>query len=166
MAAVVHPAKKCGFAVGLSSHELWHSNKRAARVGLLAAPAPHPCRAIRSVRADRTSCRIKALRGTGSGLFKSHNLSSCGSAAMAAIAPAISMGSGSGARWPTFTLVLEVEQGVPGGTRTAAGSASIKTALPNTSLKLSPDGGPRGPGRRYVVHFRQPGPRVPPSVPA
>ena len=38
--------------------------------------------------------------------------------------------------------------------------------LPNPSLKLSPNGGPRGPGRRYAVHFRQPGPRVPPSVPA
>ena len=39
-------------------------------------------------------------------------------------------------------------------------------ALPNPSLKRSPNGGPRGPGRRYAVHFRQPGPRVPPSVPA
>jgi hypothetical protein len=39
------------------------------------------------------------------------------------------------------------------------------TAAPNPSLKLSPNGGPRGPGRRYAVHFRQPGPRVPPSVP-
>ncbi len=38
-------------------------------------------------------------------------------------------------------------------------------ALPNPSLKLSPNGGPRGPGRRYPVHSRQPGPRVPPSVP-
>ena len=39
-------------------------------------------------------------------------------------------------------------------------------AVPNPSLKLSPNGGPRGPGRRYAVHFRPPGPRVPPSVPA
>jgi len=38
-------------------------------------------------------------------------------------------------------------------------------ALPNPSLKLSPNGGPRGPGRRYPVHSRQPGPRVPPLVP-
>ena len=42
----------------------------------------------------------------------------------------------------------------------------VPAALPNPSLKLSPNGGPRGPGRRYGVHFRQPGPRVPPSVPA
>ena len=41
-----------------------------------------------------------------------------------------------------------------------------RKAGPNTSLKLSTNGGPRGPGGRYVVHFRQPGPRVPPSVPA
>ena len=39
-------------------------------------------------------------------------------------------------------------------------------ALPNPSLKLSPNGGPRGPGRLDAVHFRQPGPRVPPLVPA
>ena len=39
-------------------------------------------------------------------------------------------------------------------------------ALPDPSLRLSPNGGPRGPARRYAVHFRQPGPRVSPSVPA
>ena len=39
-------------------------------------------------------------------------------------------------------------------------------ARPNPSVKLSPNGGPRGPGRRYAVHFLQPGPRVPPLVPA
>ena len=38
--------------------------------------------------------------------------------------------------------------------------------LPNPSVKPSPNGGPPGPGRRYAVHFRQPGPGVPPSVPA
>jgi hypothetical protein len=39
-------------------------------------------------------------------------------------------------------------------------------AWPNPSLKPSPNGGPPGPGCRYAVHFRQPGPGVPPSVPA
>ena len=39
-------------------------------------------------------------------------------------------------------------------------------ALPNPSFKPSPNGKPRRPGRRYAVHFRQPGPRVPPLVPA
>ena len=39
-------------------------------------------------------------------------------------------------------------------------------AVPNPSFKPSPNGMPRGPGRRYAVHFRQPGPRVTPLVPA
>ena len=55
--------------------------------------------------------------------------------------------------------------GVTGPWQAQRGHAS-GAALPNPSLKLSPNGGPRGPGRRYAVHFRQPGPRVPPSVPA
>jgi hypothetical protein len=37
---------------------------------------------------------------------------------------------------------------------------------PNPSLKRSANGRPPGPGRRYVVHFRQPGPGVLPSSPA
>ena len=37
---------------------------------------------------------------------------------------------------------------------------------PNPSFKPSPNGGPPGPVWRYAVHFRQPGPGVPPSVPA
>ena len=166
MAAVSHPAVKCGIASCFRSHEAWHSTQRASRVNHLAAQAPCPCLATRSVRADRSSCHFKALRGTCSGLFWFRSLSSCGSAAMAANVPAVRMGSGSGGRRHTFTLVLEVEHRVPGGTPTAAVGASTKAALPNTSLKLSPNGGPRGPGRRYPVHFRQPGPRVPPSVPA
>jgi hypothetical protein len=39
------------------------------------------------------------------------------------------------------------------------------TREPNPSLKLSPNGGPPGPGCRYPVHCLQPGPGVPPSVP-
>ena len=38
--------------------------------------------------------------------------------------------------------------------------------IPNTSHKLSTNGGPPGPVWRYAVHFRQPGPGVPPLVPA
>jgi hypothetical protein len=38
--------------------------------------------------------------------------------------------------------------------------------LPNPSVKPSANGGPRGPGWRYAVHFRHPGPRVPPLSPA
>ena len=42
----------------------------------------------------------------------------------------------------------------------------VNTAVPNPSFKPSPNGVPRGPGRRYAVHFRQPGPRVTPLVPS
>ena len=38
--------------------------------------------------------------------------------------------------------------------------------VPNPSFKPSPNGVPRGPGWRYAVHFRHPGPRVTPLVPA
>ena len=37
---------------------------------------------------------------------------------------------------------------------------------PNPSFKPSTNGAPRGPGRRYPVHFRQPGPRGTPLVPS
>ena len=37
---------------------------------------------------------------------------------------------------------------------------------PNPSFKPSTNGVPRGPGRRYAVHFRHPGPRVTPLVPS
>ena len=37
---------------------------------------------------------------------------------------------------------------------------------PNPSFKPSTNGMPRGPGWRYAVHFRHPGPRVTPSAPA
>ena len=38
--------------------------------------------------------------------------------------------------------------------------------VPNPSFKPSTNGVSRGPGRRYAVHFRQPGPRATPLVPA
>ena len=41
----------------------------------------------------------------------------------------------------------------------------LRAVLPNPSLEARPNGGPPGPGRRYAVHFRQPGPGVPPLVP-
>ena len=49
---------------------------------------------------------------------------------------------------------------------TSARADRAPPVLPNPSLKWSPNGGPRGPGRRYPVHFRQPGPGVLPLSPA
>ena len=45
-------------------------------------------------------------------------------------------------------------------------ASTVRRAEPNPSLKLSTNGGPPGPARRYAVHFRQSGPGAPPSVPA
>jgi hypothetical protein len=42
----------------------------------------------------------------------------------------------------------------------------IRRVRPNPSLKGSANGRPPGPGRRYAVHFRQPGPGVLPLAPA
>ena len=52
------------------------------------------------------------------------------------------------------------------GTEQAHRLWQLRAALPNPSLKRSPNGGPPGPGWWYAVHFHQPGPGVPPSVPA
>ena len=48
----------------------------------------------------------------------------------------------------------------------AARGMSRRRAVPNPSFKRSANGRPPGPGRRYPVHFRQPGPGVLPSSPA
>jgi len=45
-------------------------------------------------------------------------------------------------------------------------SAPASSAGPNPSLKRIANGRPPGPVWRYAVHFRQPGPGVPPSSPA
>ena len=64
-------------------------------------------------------------------------------------------------------LGAAVEASSRGGTF-AARCAPCRSwrALPNPSFKPSPNGVPRRPGWRYAVHFRQPGPRVTPLVPA
>ena len=49
---------------------------------------------------------------------------------------------------------------------TPAALPVANTAVPNPSFKPSPNGVPRGPGWRYAVHFRHPGPRVTPLGPA
>jgi len=61
----------------------------------------------------------------------------------------------------------------PGVAREAQWSArkgiqviAMSRVLPNPSLKRSANGRPPGPGWRYAVHFRQPGPGVLPLSPA
>jgi hypothetical protein len=64
---------------------------------------------------------------------------------------------GAGNNWSTATSAAR--------SRLVRSVASHGASRPNPSLKLSPNGGPRGPRRLYLVHSRQPGPRVPPLVP-
>ena len=45
-------------------------------------------------------------------------------------------------------------------------SFTVARVRPNTSLKLSTNGRPPGPGRWYAVHFHRPGPGVLPLAPA
>ena len=55
------------------------------------------------------------------------------------------------------------------GEKTVANPTSVASSyavMPNPSLEARPNGRPPGPVWRYAVHFRQPGPGVPPSVPA
>ena len=48
---------------------------------------------------------------------------------------------------------------------TSKEGSPLRAVLPNPSLEARPNGRPPGPGRRYAVHFRQPGPGVLPLVP-
>ena len=52
-----------------------------------------------------------------------------------------------------------------GSVHKALGTAAVHQVRPNPSLEARPNGRPPGPGRRYAVHFRQPGPGVLPLVP-
>ena len=65
-----------------------------------------------------------------------------------------------------IALVVRRSSPVVGLLSRARGRCQLCAALPNPSFKPSPNGVPRGPGRRYAVHFRHPGPRVTPLVPA
>ena len=56
--------------------------------------------------------------------------------------------------------------GPPSSSTSAMQQLWCARLLPNPSLKRSANGRPPGPGRRYVVHFRQPGPGTLPSSPA
>ena len=63
-----------------------------------------------------------------------------------------------------------VAAGSPGRRVTSLKAEVSKTVLtyataPNHSVKARPNGKPPGPGRRYAVHFRRPGPGGLPSVP-
>ena len=60
--------------------------------------------------------------------------------------------------------VLNHEQQAAEVLQRGQGAAAARTT-PNPSLEARPNGRPPRPGRRYAVHFRQPGLGVLPSVP-
>jgi hypothetical protein len=75
-----------------------------------------------------------------------------------------------GSRWPivaSLWRLLTVREGFRkfGLSRSPCLLSSLRV-LPNPSVKRSAAGRPPGPGWRYAVHCRQPGPGVLPSSPA
>ena len=157
---------KCGFAVSFSSHTVapvWSPS--ALNSGMAAAARCHG-QVGYSVNTGDASKGIEALREAACGSPQLRRLSCSGSAAMAAIVSPLATGSGSGGQQQASVGCHVPEQPAVRLNPSVPVRVGIEAALPNTSLKLSPNGGSRGPGRRYAVHFRQPGPRVPPSVPA
>ena len=87
-------------------------------------------------------------------------------------APRIQVGCSTGRSLPvlvTFARGSRKSSGMPRSVGQLAGTSlwrlRVQSAAPNPSVKARPNGKPPGPGRRYAVHFRRPGPGVLPSVP-
>ena len=62
--------------------------------------------------------------------------------------------------------LIQTNAVVPGSHGTQGALGMSPHAVPNPSFKRSANGRPPSPGRRYAVHFRQPGLGVLPSSPA
>ena len=140
MAAVLHPAMKCGFAVSISSHEIAPVWSQPALSSGLTTDASCPCRVNYSVNTGGGSRGTGALRGAGCGSLQARRLSCSGSAAMSPIAPSVGAGSGSGDRLRTSGSWQLAEQRASGCCPIVAASASSKAALPNPSLKRTHNG--------------------------
>jgi hypothetical protein len=89
--------------------------------------------------------------------------------------PAAERGCGHGGVWLTFMVQSASSPSGIGSRRRRSlvnehlwsGTQSTLVAVrANPAFKRSPNGRPPGPGWRYTVHFRQPGPGVLPLVPA
>ena len=101
MAAVHHPAVKCGFAVRFSSHEVAPVWSQPALSSGLTTEASYPCHVNCSVNTGGRSKRTGALRGAACGSLQVRRLSCSGSAAMSPNVPSFGTGSGSGDRLRT-----------------------------------------------------------------
>ena len=140
MAAALHPAMKCGFAVSFSSHEVapaW--SKPSLRSGLT-TEASCPCQVNYSVNTSGRSTGTGALREAACGSLQVRRLSCSGSAAMSPNVPSIGAGSGSGDRLRRSGSWQLPAQRASGCWPIVAVRASIKAALPNPSLKRTHNG--------------------------
>ena len=112
--------------------------------------------------------RTPALRGSG---YSSQLLRSLVSSPVAATGNSAASFSDTGGGWKARTTGLPPAHWPVRGESACAGVArrsatKLCAVLPNTSLKRSTNGRPPGPGWRYAVHFRQPGPGGLPLAPA
>ena len=123
----------------------------------------HPCGQGAGERDSRRQCATLASIAEAVAVFEGQSNEPAAAEARHASFGASACG-GTVTTFATQASARFVQSNRDAAYRSAAGTCRV--VLPNPSLKLSPNCGPRGPGRRYAVHFRQPGPRVPPSVPA
>ena len=135
-----HAEDKCSFAISSRSCTLSPQCWRAARAGGSPCSSRHSC--CHSTRFGTCGAPrdITALRGTTSGPVHLRRLSCSGSAAMGAIVPSLSTGSGSGGRLRTSVYRQLPAHRASGYSPVVAGRASIKAALPNPSLKRTHNG--------------------------
>ena len=98
LAAVLHPAMKCGFAVSFSSHEVAPERSQPALNSRLEIAARCHGQLVYSVSTGGASKGTEALRGAARVSLQLRRLSCSGSAAIPAIVPSHACGSGSGDR--------------------------------------------------------------------
>ena len=133
--------------MSFSSHEVAPERSQPAlNIGLEVA-ARCQGQVVYSVNTGGASKGIEALRGAVCGSLQLRRLSCSGSAAMAAIVPSLATGGGSGRQHQASVSVRLPRRTVAGGHAVVPVKASIKTALPNTSLKRSANGRTPAAGR-------------------
>ena len=140
-------------------------------IGPHAVPWPRPPRLNRASRGLKSQSVVGASRRLNSQVLegtsrrlKSQSVAVAAAASQLAlwrsVSPANVMAAPTRRSRPWFSAVvpsLKFSLGLHRGS---------PPAWPNPSLKRSANGRPPGPVWRYAVHFRQPGPGVPPLVPA
>ena len=157
---------KCGFAVSFSSHEVAPERSQPALNSGLEMAARCYGQVVYSVNTGGASKGIEALRAAVCGSLQLRRLSCSGSAAMPEVVPSLPCGRGSGGQQQA-SVSGRLRMPKAGSSHPALPvRASVKTALPNTSLKRSDNGRPPAPGRWYAVHFHRPGAGVLPLSPA